>query len=436
MTDDATPREEPKQVQQQQDYSCSGCKQLQSDVANSMNMIIQRMDQLQYRLDEILKENAILKGAATSSSSTAVSSGKVTPTPTTTTASSPKLEMKPQEQPPQLQIKPVLMNGGTPTAVSGARKRKPKERTPPTAASPLPDFSNFVNNFMFDPITMAANPNGMMQLLSLVQQQQDAPSTPQPVNTTTTTAQQQQQQRSVSPPETKHVKVETTPEEVMTSMKTEPMNEDDSEMMGPQQTQLILDALTAQFTAAGRVKSESPSNTTSTSTPSGTTSTTTAATALSDPKSENHRSSVAVKLEAIATPSRSQDTDEPMSSSADPNTARCSNCQTDKTTAWRRDSEGRLVCNPCGLYYRLHKVRRPIEMRKNHIQQRYRRKNKDKDLANLTDPNLFNQLLTQMPSMATGGSPTSGGAANALSFLEQITQFTQAHELMNSSASF
>ncbi|KAI6234556.1 GATA-type domain-containing protein [Aphelenchoides fujianensis] len=34
----------------------------------------------------------------------------------------------------------------------------------------------------------------------------------------------------------------------------------------------------------------------------------------------------------------------------------CSNCHTVKTTAWRRDAEGRLVCNACGLYYRLHKV--------------------------------------------------------------------------------
>ncbi|KAF1759839.1 hypothetical protein GCK72_016306 [Caenorhabditis remanei] len=414
MTDE-TSKEEPKQVQE---YSCSGCKQLQSDVANSMNLIMQRMDQLQYRLDEILKENAILKGAAgaaTSSSSTAVSSGKVTPTPA---ASSPKLEIKEQ--------KPVLVNGAGTPSVSGARKRKPKERTPPTAASPLPDFSNFVNGFMFDPITMASNPNGMMQLLSLVQQQQDAaPTAPQPPTANTTAT----EQRSMTPPEAKQVKMETSSsEETMSSVKTEP---EEADMLGAQQTQSILDALTAQFTTVGgRGKSESPSNnTTSTSTP--TQSGTITATAAASTDSENRT----IKLEAIATPSRSQDSsDEPMSSANDPNTARCSNCQTDKTTAWRRDSEGRLVCNPCGLYYRLHKVRRPIEMRKNHIQQRYRRKNKDKDLANLTDPNLFNQLLTQMPSMATGGSPTS--ASNALSFLEQITQFTQAHELMNSSASF
>lgn len=37
-------------------------------------------------------------------------------------------------------------------------------------------------------------------------------------------------------------------------------------------------------------------------------------------------------------------------------TSKCSNCETVKTTAWRRDAEGKLVCNACGLYYRLHKV--------------------------------------------------------------------------------
>uniref|UniRef100_A0A0K0DAZ0 GATA-type domain-containing protein n=1 Tax=Angiostrongylus cantonensis TaxID=6313 RepID=A0A0K0DAZ0_ANGCA len=36
--------------------------------------------------------------------------------------------------------------------------------------------------------------------------------------------------------------------------------------------------------------------------------------------------------------------------------SRCSNCMTTKTTAWRRDMAGKLVCNACGLYYRLHRL--------------------------------------------------------------------------------
>ncbi|KAI6187064.1 GATA-type domain-containing protein [Aphelenchoides besseyi] len=53
----------------------------------------------------------------------------------------------------------------------------------------------------------------------------------------------------------------------------------------------------------------------------------------------------------------------------------CSNCQTPHTTAWRRDAQNNLVCNACGLYYRLHRTNRPAHMRKDTIQQRYRRKN-------------------------------------------------------------
>lgn len=52
-----------------------------------------------------------------------------------------------------------------------------------------------------------------------------------------------------------------------------------------------------------------------------------------------------------------------------------SNCKTTKTTAWRRNTvDNSLVCNACGLYYRLHKANRPVSMRKDFIQTRYRRR--------------------------------------------------------------
>jgi len=51
----------------------------------------------------------------------------------------------------------------------------------------------------------------------------------------------------------------------------------------------------------------------------------------------------------------------------------CSNCKTTETTLWRRDSEGKPVCNSCGLYYKLHKVNRPLAMKKNVIQKRNRK---------------------------------------------------------------
>ncbi|KAF1763187.1 hypothetical protein GCK72_011453 [Caenorhabditis remanei] len=51
---------------------------------------------------------------------------------------------------------------------------------------------------------------------------------------------------------------------------------------------------------------------------------------------------------------------------------KCSNCHTEKTTTWRRIG-GCSVCNSCGLYYKKHKIHRPISMRKEKIQQRCRR---------------------------------------------------------------
>ncbi|ESO00803.1 hypothetical protein HELRODRAFT_82644, partial [Helobdella robusta] len=53
--------------------------------------------------------------------------------------------------------------------------------------------------------------------------------------------------------------------------------------------------------------------------------------------------------------------------------ATCSNCRTAVTTLWRRNNDGDVVCNACGLYYKLHGVRRPSVMRKDGIQTRKRK---------------------------------------------------------------
>ncbi|XP_025757650.1 erythroid transcription factor-like isoform X3 [Oreochromis niloticus] len=59
----------------------------------------------------------------------------------------------------------------------------------------------------------------------------------------------------------------------------------------------------------------------------------------------------------------------------------CVNCLTERTTLWRRNSAGEAVCNACGLYYRLHRVNRPLALKKDGIQTRKRKvvtKNKRK----------------------------------------------------------
>lgn len=51
----------------------------------------------------------------------------------------------------------------------------------------------------------------------------------------------------------------------------------------------------------------------------------------------------------------------------------CSNCGTMTTTIWRRNTRGEMVCNACGLYYKLHGVNRPHTMRRDTIHTRRRR---------------------------------------------------------------
>ncbi|KAJ8953944.1 hypothetical protein NQ318_019187 [Aromia moschata] len=51
----------------------------------------------------------------------------------------------------------------------------------------------------------------------------------------------------------------------------------------------------------------------------------------------------------------------------------CTNCGTQTTTIWRRNMRGEMVCNACGLYYKLHGVDRPHTMRRDTIHTRRRR---------------------------------------------------------------
>lgn len=52
--------------------------------------------------------------------------------------------------------------------------------------------------------------------------------------------------------------------------------------------------------------------------------------------------------------------------------AACANCGTSTTPLWRKDREGRIICNACGLYYKLHNSHRPVTMRMDAIKRRSR----------------------------------------------------------------
>ncbi|XP_066140170.1 uncharacterized protein [Euwallacea fornicatus] len=51
----------------------------------------------------------------------------------------------------------------------------------------------------------------------------------------------------------------------------------------------------------------------------------------------------------------------------------CTNCRTQTTTIWRRNVRGEMVCNACGLYFKLHGIDRPLTMRRDTIHTRRRR---------------------------------------------------------------
>lgn len=56
----------------------------------------------------------------------------------------------------------------------------------------------------------------------------------------------------------------------------------------------------------------------------------------------------------------------------------CTNCGTLTTTIWRRNVHREMVCNACGLYFKLHGVNRPHSMRRDTINTRKRRPKGDK----------------------------------------------------------
>ncbi|KAG1723769.1 uncharacterized protein EDB91DRAFT_1240044 [Suillus paluster] len=82
----------------------------------------------------------------------------------------------------------------------------------------------------------------------------------------------------------------------------------------------------------------------------------------------------------------------PAASTVTASSAQCYNCHTTATPLWRKDDEGKTVCNACGLYYKLHGSARPISMKSDIIRKRSRH-----------DARAQRSSLTELPNANTPG---------------------------------
>ncbi|KAI7689988.1 hypothetical protein SSS_01102 [Sarcoptes scabiei] len=95
----------------------------------------------------------------------------------------------------------------------------------------------------------------------------------------------------------------------------------------------------------------------------------------------------------------------------------CSNCGVTQSSEWRRNVRGQIVCNACGLYYKLHNRDRPIHMRRDFIAHRKRTPNvnysknknkKDSDETIATEQsNSDSQMISNTNMMVITGAGRS-----------------------------
>ncbi|KAF8064406.1 hypothetical protein FPV67DRAFT_220987 [Lyophyllum atratum] len=85
--------------------------------------------------------------------------------------------------------------------------------------------------------------------------------------------------------------------------------------------------------------------------------------------------------------------------------AQCYNCHTTATPLWRKDDEGKTVCNACGLYYKLHGSARPISMKSDVIRKRSRHDAR-RGGNNLSDTPSASPGVSRRASPAREASPT------------------------------
>ncbi|EJD04845.1 uncharacterized protein FOMMEDRAFT_27143 [Fomitiporia mediterranea MF3/22] len=112
--------------------------------------------------------------------------------------------------------------------------------------------------------------------------------------------------------------------------------------------------------------------------------------------------------------------------------AQCYNCHTTTTPLWRKDDEGKTVCNACGLYFKLHGSSRPISMKSDIIRKRSRH---DARRVGSGETPSASPGASRRPSPSSGGSgerqsptlaPDSSTAQPAYSFSPEDYDFASS----------
>ncbi|KAJ2929496.1 hypothetical protein H1R20_g7595, partial [Candolleomyces eurysporus] len=114
--------------------------------------------------------------------------------------------------------------------------------------------------------------------------------------------------------------------------------------------------------------------------------------------------------------------------------AQCYNCHTTATPLWRKDDEGKTVCNACGLYYKLHGSARPISMKSDVIRKRSRhdarRANSIEDTPS-TSPGASRRTSPVPENNQPTLAPDTSTAPTAYEYTEQVELQSHNSELMH-----
>ncbi|KAJ1977730.1 hypothetical protein H4R35_002183 [Dimargaris xerosporica] len=123
----------------------------------------------------------------------------------------------------------------------------------------------------------------------------------------------------------------------------------------------------------------------------------------------------------------------------------CANCATTTTPLWRRDESGATLCNACGLYYKLHRAKRPSSLMSGVIRKRQRydssaggggrnRKGKAKDGGKKSLATNANASGGHIKISAPTGSAAGKGSATRMATDHPIA-LSPAHSTSSSASS-